>query len=57
MLAATIVPAMPHVLFPTPFGTCGIAWNDTGLTGFQRRHGPTGIFIFLHNAVCAEIHG
>ncbi|SDR65256.1 methylated-DNA-[protein]-cysteine S-methyltransferase [Opitutus sp. GAS368] len=35
MLAATIVPAMPHVLFPTPFGTCGIAWNDTGLTGFQ----------------------
>lgn len=26
---------MPHVLFPTRFGTCGIAWNDTGLTGFQ----------------------
>lgn len=26
---------MPHVLFPTAFGTCGIAWNDTGLTGFQ----------------------
>lgn len=26
---------MPHILFPTAFGTCGIAWNDTGLTGFQ----------------------
>ncbi len=26
---------MPHLLFPTAFGTCGIAWNDTGLTGFQ----------------------
>lgn len=26
---------MPHTLFPTVFGTCGIAWNDTGLTGFQ----------------------
>jgi len=26
---------MPHTLFPTALGTCGIAWNDTGLTGFQ----------------------
>ena len=26
---------MPHTLFPTANGTCGIAWNDTGLTGFQ----------------------
>ncbi len=26
---------MPHTLFPTRFGVCGIAWNDTGLTGFQ----------------------
>lgn len=26
---------MPHTLFPTAFGTCGIAWNDTGLLGFQ----------------------
>ena len=26
---------MPHLLFDTPFGTCGIAWNDAGLTGFQ----------------------
>lgn len=26
---------MPHTLFPTAFGACGIAWNDTGLTGFQ----------------------
>jgi methylated-DNA-[protein]-cysteine S-methyltransferase len=28
-------PAMPHTLFPTAFGTCGIAWNERGLTGFQ----------------------
>lgn len=35
MLFTTIVASMPHVLFPTKFGTCGIAWNDTGLTGFQ----------------------
>ena len=26
---------MPHLLFATAFGTCGIAWNDCGLTGFQ----------------------
>ena len=26
---------MPHTLFPTAFGTCGVAWNDAGLTGFQ----------------------
>ncbi|MFI5336819.1 MAG: methylated-DNA--[protein]-cysteine S-methyltransferase [Opitutales bacterium] len=26
---------MPHTLFPTAIGTCGLAWNDTGLTGFQ----------------------
>ncbi len=26
---------MPHTLFPTAFGTCGVAWNDSGLTGFQ----------------------
>jgi methylated-DNA-[protein]-cysteine S-methyltransferase len=26
---------MAHVFFPTRFGTCGIAWNETGLTGFQ----------------------
>ena len=35
MLCPTIVAAMPHALFPTRFGTCGIAWNDTGLSGFQ----------------------
>ena len=29
------MPAMPHTLFSTAFGTCGIAWNDAGLTGFQ----------------------
>lgn len=33
-LAPTLV-AMPHLLFPTAFGTCGVAWNETGLTGFQ----------------------
>jgi methylated-DNA-[protein]-cysteine S-methyltransferase len=26
---------MPHTLFPTAIGTCGLAWNDSGLTGFQ----------------------
>jgi methylated-DNA-[protein]-cysteine S-methyltransferase len=26
---------MPHVLFPTDFGVCGLAWEDSGLTGFQ----------------------
>lgn len=26
---------MPHTLFPTALGTCGLAWNDIGLTGFQ----------------------
>ncbi len=26
---------MPHAFFPTEFGTCGIAWNEAGLTGFQ----------------------
>jgi methylated-DNA-[protein]-cysteine S-methyltransferase len=26
---------MPHVFFPTAFGTCGMAWNENGLTGFQ----------------------
>jgi methylated-DNA-[protein]-cysteine S-methyltransferase len=35
MNASTSVGPMPHTLFPTAFGTCGVAWNDTGLTGFQ----------------------
>lgn len=35
MCAVPTLTAMPHVLFPTRFGTCGLAWNDTGLTGFQ----------------------
>jgi len=26
---------MPHALFPTQFGTCGIAWSEAGLTCFQ----------------------
>jgi methylated-DNA-[protein]-cysteine S-methyltransferase len=26
---------MPHALFPTHFGTCGIAWGENGLTCFQ----------------------
>ena len=26
---------MPHTLFPTAFGTCGLSWNDKGVTGFQ----------------------
>src|SRR6478609_5820421 len=35
MHLAISVDLMPHTLFPTAFGTCGVAWNDTGLTGFQ----------------------
>ncbi len=35
MFASTSLTSMSHTLFPTAFGTCGIAWNDTGLTGFQ----------------------
>ncbi len=26
---------MPHLLFPTPLGACGLAWGDSGVTGFQ----------------------
>lgn len=26
---------MPYSFFPTTFGNCGIAWNETGLIGFQ----------------------
>jgi methylated-DNA-[protein]-cysteine S-methyltransferase len=26
---------VPFALFHTPFGTCGISWNEVGLTGFQ----------------------
>lgn len=26
---------MALTLFPTALGTCGLAWNDAGLTGFQ----------------------
>ena len=25
---------MPHLLFPTPIGSCGLAWNEAGLTAF-----------------------
>ena len=34
MSFAFINSVMPHVFFPTAFGNCGIAWNETGLTGF-----------------------
>jgi methylated-DNA-[protein]-cysteine S-methyltransferase len=27
--------AMPYALFATPFGVCGLSWNQTGLTGFR----------------------
>jgi methylated-DNA-[protein]-cysteine S-methyltransferase len=33
--ASTSFALMIHVLFPTAFGTCGMAWNDAGLVGFQ----------------------
>src|SRR4051812_44190647 len=29
------LPPMPHTLFTTALGTCGIAWNETGLTAFR----------------------
>jgi methylated-DNA-[protein]-cysteine S-methyltransferase len=35
MSTAATFPVMAHVFFPTAFGTCGIAWNGSGLTGFQ----------------------
>ena len=35
MTALVSFRVMPHLLFPTAFGTCGLAWNETGLTGFQ----------------------
>lgn len=35
MNTVTNIPLMPHSLISTRFGTCGIAWNDAGLTGFQ----------------------
>ena len=37
------LPAMPHTLFPTAFGTCGIAWNDAGLLGFQFPEGTDAL--------------
>jgi methylated-DNA-[protein]-cysteine S-methyltransferase len=33
-LPGSNTPVMPHATFPTPFGTCAIAWNDQGLTRF-----------------------
>ncbi len=26
---------MPHVIFPTPFGICGLAWDDSRVVRFQ----------------------
>src|SRR5258708_15721514 len=26
---------MPYTVFPSAIGTCGLAWNEIGLTGFQ----------------------
>lgn len=37
---------MPHTLFPTAFGTCGVAWNDAGLTGFQLPEGTDALTEF-----------
>jgi methylated-DNA-[protein]-cysteine S-methyltransferase len=34
-MGAPNVAVMPHLLFSTAFGTCGLAWNESGLTGFQ----------------------
>ena len=34
---------MPHTLFPTAFGPCGLAWNGTGLTKFQLPEADAGL--------------
>jgi len=34
---------MPHILFPTAFGVCGLAWNADGLTGFQLPEGTEAL--------------
>jgi methylated-DNA-[protein]-cysteine S-methyltransferase len=34
---------MPHTLFPTVFGTCGLAWNESGLTKFQLPEADAGL--------------
>jgi methylated-DNA-[protein]-cysteine S-methyltransferase len=34
---------MPHTLFPTAFGTCGVAWNEVGLLGFQFPEGSDAL--------------
>lgn len=33
---------MPYSFFPTAFGNCGLAWNQTGLVGFQLPSADTG---------------
>ena len=30
-----VFPSMPRTTFPTPLGPCAIAWDETGLTGFE----------------------
>ncbi len=34
---------MPHALFPTAFGTCGLAWHDAGLTRFSLPEASDGL--------------
>lgn len=34
---------MAHTLFPTEIGTCALAWNDAGLTGFQLPEGKVEV--------------
>jgi methylated-DNA-[protein]-cysteine S-methyltransferase len=35
MLITSTFRIMPYSFFPTAFGNCGIAWNETGLIAFQ----------------------
>ena len=35
---------MPHAIFTTEFGVCGVAWNDAGLAGFALPPAATGYF-------------
>lgn len=42
---------MPYAFFPTALGSCGVAWNDAGLTGFAL---PDGAEIRLERKLAAR---
>lgn len=45
---------MAHLLFPTAFGNCGIAWNERGLTGVQL---PSASDALTEQSIAARDHG